>query len=188
MRCFAMIGILLVSSTASAGWKLAEPDTVATAGSAGFSVRPPVGWIYDTGSKHVVAARNGMLLDGLRIALVPHKNAFEALKKPSTPDMLPEDLAEAYVAELQAAGTYTDVQLVSIDPAELVGHPAFRVRLTYRLPASMGGASMAQLAIGTALPDGVLIATFDAPQIHFFEESLPVVEEALRSVTSPTVR
>lgn len=188
MRFIALIAIFLVSSTASAGWKLVEPDTIATASSAGFSVRPPAGWVYDTGSKHVVAARNGMLLDGLRVALIPHKSAFKALKKSSTPDMLPEDLAEAYVAELQAAGTYTDVKLVSIDPAELGGHPAFRVRLTYQLPASLGGASMVQVALGTALPDGVLLATFEAPQIHFFEESLPAAEEALRSVTLTTAK
>jgi hypothetical protein len=38
------------------------------------------------------------------------------------------------------------------------------------------------------LPDGVLLATFEAPQIHFFEESLPAAEEALRSVTLVTAR
>jgi hypothetical protein len=188
MRFIALIAILLVSSTASAGWNLAEPDTVATASSAGFSVRPPAGWIYDAGSKQVVAARNGMLLDGLRVALIPHKNMFTAINKPLTRGMLPEDLAEAYVAEMQAAGTYTDVKLVSIDPAELSGLPAFRVRLTYRLPASLGGATMVRVAVGTRLTDGILLATFDAPQIHFFEESLPAAEEALRSVTLSTWR
>lgn len=57
------------------------------------------------------------------------------------------------------------------------------MRLTYQLPGTLGGASTVQVSIGTALPDGVLIATFEAPQIHFFEESLPAAEEALRSVT-----
>jgi hypothetical protein len=188
MRVIALIGLLLVSATAAAGWKVVAPGTVATASSGGFSVQPPVGWVYDTGSRHVVAARNGMLLDGLRIALVPHKSAFTALKKSSTPDSLPEDLAEAYVADLQAAGTYTEVQLMSIEPAELGGRPAFRVRLTYRLPAGLGGARMVQVALGTALADGILLAAFDAPQIHFFEQSLPAAEEALRTVRLATAR
>ncbi len=188
MRIAALIGLLLVSATASAGWAVVEPGTVATAKGGGFSVQLPVGWVYDSGSKHVVAARNGMLLDGLRIALLPHKTAFTALKKVPTPDTLPEDLAEAYVADLQAAGRYTDIRLLSTDPAELGGRPAFRVRLTYKLPADLGGATMVQVALGTALTDGVLLAAFDAPQIHFFEQSLAVAEEALRSVTLTTAK
>lgn len=42
---------------------------------------------------------------------------------------------------------------------------------------------MTQLAIGTALADGILLATFDAPSIHYFEASLPAAEESLRTVT-----
>lgn len=183
MRNIALVGLLLVSATASAGWSLVEPGTVATAGSAGFSVQPPAGWIYDTGARHVVAARNGMLLDALRVTLIPHKNTFKALKKPSTPESLPEDLAETYVANLQAEGTLTEVQLISVDPSELAGLPAFRVHLTYRLPAGLGGARVEQVAIGTALPEGLLLATFEGPQLHFFEQSLPAAEESLRTVT-----
>lgn len=183
MKRIALIGLLLVTATANAGWKVVEPGTVATASSGGFSVQPPAGWVYDTGSRHVVAARNGVLLDGLRVTLIPHKSAFKALKKPSTPESLPEDLAESYVANLQAEGTLSEVQLVSVDPAELGGQPAFRVRLTYRLPAGLGGARMEQVAIGAALPDGLLLATFEGPRIHFFEQSLPAAEEALRTVT-----
>jgi hypothetical protein len=183
MKRIALLGMLLVSATAVAGWKVVEPGTVATASSAGFSVQPPSGWVYDTGSRHVVAARNGVLLDALRVSLLSHKTAFKALKKPSTADALPEDLAESYVANLQAEGTYQEVQLVSIEPAELGGRPAFRVRLTYRLPDALGGARMEQVAIGTALKEGLLLATYEGPRIHFFEASLPAAEEALRSVT-----
>lgn len=182
MKRIALLGLLLCSATAWAGWKVVAPGTVATASSGGFSLQPPSGWVYDTGSRHVVAARNGVLLDGLRVTLVPHKTAFKALKKPPQPDALPEDLAESYVANLQAEGVMGEVKLVSIDPAEFVGRPAFRVRLTYRLPDSLGGARMVQLAIGTALADGILLATFDAPEIHYFEQSLPAAEEALRTV------
>ncbi len=179
----ALLLLLLVGATAHAGWKVAEPGTVASAGSGAFSVQPPSGWVYDTGSRHVVAARNGIFLDGLNVTLVPHKNAFKALKKPSTPEALPEDLAETYVANLQAEGTFAEVQLISVEPAELAGRPAFRVRLTYRLPDAMGGARIEQLALGAALPEGLLLARFDAPRIHYFEQALPAVEEALRTVT-----
>ncbi len=183
MRSIALVGLLLVSAVATAGWKVVEPGTVATASSGGFSLQPPAGWVYDTGSRHVVAARNGVLLDGLRVTMTPHKSTFKALKKPSSPESLPEDLAEAYVANLQAEGTLTEVQLISVEPAELAGRPAFRVRLTYRLPAALGGARMEQVAIGAALPEGLLLATFEGPQIHFFEQSLPAVEESLRTLT-----
>ena len=183
MKRIAWVMLLLFSTTASAGWKVVEPGMVATAGSGGFSLQPPSGWVYDTGSRHVVAARNGVLLDGLRVTLIPHKSTFKAVKKPSTPESLPEDLAETYVANLQAEGTVSEVQLISIDPAEFAGRPAFRVHLTYRLPVGLGGARMEQVALGAVLPGGLLLATFDGPRIHFFEQSWPAAEEALRTVT-----
>ena len=93
MKRTMLLALLLLSATAHAGWKVAEPGTVASASGGAFSVQPPPGWVYDTGSRHVVAARNGTFLDGLNVTLVPHKNAFKALKKPSTPESLPEDLA-----------------------------------------------------------------------------------------------
>jgi hypothetical protein len=182
MRSIVLAVMLLTSATATAGWKVVEPGTIATAGSGGFSVQPPAGWVYDTGSRHVAAARNGILLDGLRVTLIPHKSAFKAIKKPSTPASLPEDLAETYVANMQAEGA-TEVLLISVDPAEIAGRPAFRAHLTYRLPAGLGGARMEQVAFGTALPEGLLLATFEGPQIHFFQQSLPAAEEALQTVT-----
>lgn len=183
MRRILLAGLILATASLLVGWKTAEPGVVAKASSAGFTVQLPSGWIYDTGARHVVAARNGPSLDSVRVVLIPHKNAFKALKKPSTPDALPEDLAESYVANIQAEGFIGDVELLATDPAELAGRPAFRVHLLYRLPATLGGARMEQIAIGTALAQGLLLATYDAPRIHFFAQSLPAAEEALRTVT-----
>ena len=45
------------------------------------------------------------MLNEISVAIFPHKKAFEDAKKESTPKSAPEDLAEDYIAELQAGPT-----------------------------------------------------------------------------------
>ena len=38
-------------------------------------------------------------------------------------------------------------------------------------------------ALGTALPDGLLVAFFRAPRIHFYDKWLPAFDQALGTLT-----
>jgi hypothetical protein len=60
------------------------------------------------------------------------------------------------------------LSVLSNEPAELAGKPAFRVHLRYRAQESAGGAVMESVSIGTALDDGIMLVTFEAPSIHYF--------------------
>jgi hypothetical protein len=72
-----------------------------------------------------------------------------------------------------------DVQVVTIEPATLGGLPAFRVRLTYRVPPELGGAMYEEVTLGAVRPDGLLLARYTAPQLHYFEKSLPMFEQMI---------
>ena len=53
----------------------------------------------------ISASHDGIVLNEISVAILPHKKAFEDAKKESTPKSAPEDLAEDYIAELQAGPT-----------------------------------------------------------------------------------
>lgn len=179
------LALLLACTLAPAAvlaWEPVQPGTAAAMRKGGWSIQFPRGWIQDVAANAVTASRDGALLNAISLVLVPHKSAFAAAKRKSSEDALPEDLAESYVANLQADKTLTDVELVASDPAELAGRPAFRVRVRYRLPSMQGGARIEQVAVGTPTPQGLLLATYRAPAIHYFDKWLPSFDEALGSV------
>jgi hypothetical protein len=168
---------------AIAGTEVAAANSPVSTSKGQFSVQPPTGWIYSATGYEVLISRDGPLLNGISFALRKHKNAFPALKKESAPDALPEELAENYVADLKSRPGISDVKVVTVEPAVLAGQPAFKIRATYVLMQEMGGAPYEQVALGTPLKDYLLLASFAAPQIHFFESYLPAFEESVQTLT-----
>ncbi|MBS0395429.1 MAG: hypothetical protein JSR54_12440 [Proteobacteria bacterium] len=72
-----------------------------------------------------------------------------------------------------------EVALLEVAPAELAGRPAFRFHFRCRVPDSQGGATIAAVAVGAAMPFGLRLATFRAPAIYYQDQCLAAVEQAL---------
>jgi len=186
MRSVLLACLLFATASATgASWQIAEPGVVASPKDGGFTIQPPPGWFYSTNKGLVVAARNGVYLDCLRVTVTPHKNAFKSIKKTSSVDSLPEDLAENYVASLQAEGVLREIQVLSTDPAEIGGRPGFRVHLRYRVPDGLGAALIEEITLGTTIESGLVLAHYFGPQIHYFQQSLPAAEESFRTLAFP---
>jgi hypothetical protein len=175
---------LLLPGLACAGWKPVDPSKPVGPGKADFSVLLPDGWLYDTSSNSLSASHDGIGLNQISIAITAHKKAFKEAKKESTPKTTPEDLAEDYIAELHAGpNALNDLVVLSNEPAELAGKPAFRLHLKYRAPQSAGGAQMESVTIGTALETGVMLATYQAPSIHYFDRWIANFDTAAGSLS-----
>jgi hypothetical protein len=176
-----LLGALLVSAP--------PPDWQPTGGGKktavtyGIQATLPPDWLYDKQYRGITASHDGPLLELVTVMLVSHKDAFAAAKRPSTADLSPEDLADAYLANLQAGDAALEsVTVLETEPAELAGRPAFRVHLRYRAPARQGGAQMEEVTVGTALPSGLLLATYRAPAIHFFAQWRTAFDDIVSSV------
>src|SRR5277367_2230885 len=151
IRCAAILALLL-PGLAVAGWDSVEASRRVGPGKGDFSIQLPENWLYDTSRHSLTASHDGVGLNCISIAIIPHKKVFKNTKKESTPKSSPEDLAENYIAELQAGpNAVRSLVVVSNEPAELAGKPAFRVHFKYRAQESAGGAQMESVAIGTAL-------------------------------------
>lgn len=183
---YALVACLLLVPMSALAWKPVDPGAATTPKKGGYSVQLPAGWLYDTNATNVVASRDGPFLNRIFITLVPHKDAFKLIKKSSSADALAEDLAESYVANLQASArqlAIDGVAILSTEPAELAGHPAFRVHLRYRAAEQISGAGFEEVTLGTPLPAGLLLATYSAPALHFFPKWQPSFEETLKTIS-----
>jgi hypothetical protein len=175
---------LLLPSLAVAGWESAETSKRVGSGKGDFSLQLPESWLYDSSRHSLDASHDGVELDRITVAIASCKKTFKNAKKQCTPHSAPEDLAEDYIAELQAGpNAVRDLLVVSNEPAQLAGRPAFRVHVKYRAQESAGGAAMESVAIGTALDGGVMLATFEAPSIHYFERWIREFNAAADSIT-----
>jgi len=182
MKRALLLALLLVPFAAqAASWQAGVPGMRIGPSNGAFSFLPPAEWNVATMDSSVVASRNGPLLDNLLVEWLAHGLPSKRLPRGSSPDTPLEDLAEDYVAGLQALG-YADIKLLATEPAEFLDRPAFRVHLTYRLPDQVGGALTELLATGIATAKGVLIVTFDAPILHYFGEYWPIAEASLQGL------
>jgi hypothetical protein len=174
--------LLCLLPTLTFAWSPVTTDTPASPKHGGFVVTLPEGWLYNTDSTGVFASHDGEELDHISVQIIPHKAIFKNIKKVSSADMSPEDLAENYLASLQANSNVLEVALITSEPGELAGKPAFGMHLKYRTPPAQGDAQMEFTALGTPLSDGVLLATYRAPSIHFYGKWFGAFETALKSV------
>jgi hypothetical protein len=182
IAAFAVIAAALsFAPLANAAWKIVDPAVPVTS-KGGFAVTLPADWNFDTSGTAVIASHDGPMLNVIAVRVMPAKEAFKSLKQPYSPDALPEDLAEAYIAAFQAAQKVNEFQLLSTEPADMAGRPGFRVRFQYRIRPEAGGALIEQVTVGTGLPSGLLVATYFAPQIHFFPLWLPAFDATVGKV------
>jgi hypothetical protein len=183
IRCAVLITFLL-PALAFAGLKTVDASKPVGPGKADFSVQLPEDWLYDSSSNALTASHDGPGLNHISIAILPHKKVFRNAKKVSTPKSAPEDLAEDYIAELQAgSNALRELVVVSNEPAELAGKAAFRIHVKYRAAESSGGAQMEAIIFGTALESGVMLVSYRAPSIHYFERWIANFEATAKSIT-----
>jgi hypothetical protein len=180
-RLFITLCVLLPSLAIA--WTVAPEQTPVSAKHGNFALPLPAGWLYDLSGSTILASHDGVMLEQINVQLVPHANAFKAIKRSSSMSMSTEDLAEAYLANLQADSKLSEFQILSTDPVTLAGHPAFRVHARFRLPPTQGETVMDLNAYGAALPEGLLIAFYRAPRLHFYDKWLAAFEQSVSALT-----
>jgi hypothetical protein len=180
---FALAALIAATPSGALAWDPVVTGAPVSMSKGGWSIVFPDGWLQDASAQSVIASRDGVLLNSIVLHVVPHKKAFAAAKRRSSADALPEDLAESYVADVQAQGGAREFEVLTTDPAELAGRPAFRVHVRYRLPESATGARIDQVTIGTALDAGLLLLTYRAPTLHHFERWLPAFEASVPTIS-----
>lgn len=181
-RCLVVLTSVAVASPALA-WKLAEAGQRFEHKASGYSIQFPVGWRYQkmTFGDESLATRDGPWLQAIYVDFRKHKKAFPGLKKDATPDMMPQELAEKLIADMTAARGLQNMQVLSDEPTELAGLPAFRLHLAYRTAVDAGSVRYQEFVVGANSPQGIFVVHYRAPVLHYFARDVEAYEQSLAS-------
>jgi hypothetical protein len=147
-----------------------------------FRVELPAGWRTSDDVNTISATRDGRGLNEMKVELRSHDQAFPASGQQTTKGSTSAQLVEWFVADLHAQD-FDELQIIDVsEGSKLAGRPAFRVHFSHRLPTVLGGARAELVAIGAAVPRGLLIAQLEAAQLGYFAKVLPAFEESVETI------
>lgn len=180
---FVALVLGIAAAGPAAAWKLVAEGTPFTHKASGYSIQYPAGWrwVKMPFGDETVATRDGIWLQQIFVDFRKHKNAFRALKQDSTPEMMPQELAEKYVAEMAKASSLQNMEILSNEPTQLAGRPAFRVHVSYRASVDMGSVRYQAIIVGANSPQGLFLVGYDAAVLHYFQQDAETFEKALAS-------
>ncbi len=182
---FLVLGLVLLAgcatTTVGPGWR-DVPATVWVARKADYSLELPDGWLVQSlkgseGSEMMAATLEGPLLQRIVVIRRENEHAFEAIEKGALPDMLPQDLAERYIAETKSQFELDVVDVFSNAPASIDGVDGFRLHLG----AMVGELRYQMIAYGVSTADGFYEISYVAPTLHYFERDREQFEASARS-------
>jgi hypothetical protein len=180
IRVLALLAGMSVAVQAMA-WKIVEEGQPFTHKGSGYTIQYPAGWRYVKMpfGDETIATRDGPGLQAISVDFRKHKNAFRALKKDATPEMMPQELAEKIVAEITTAGSLQNMQVLSDEPTTLAGRPAFRLHLAYRTAVDAGSVRYESIVVGANSPQGIFLVRYRAPVLHYFSRDVETCEKTL---------
>ena len=145
-----------------------------------YSVVLPTGWMRLESSGNLLLSKDGIDLQRIIIEYHPHDKTFEKLKKTSSASMLPSELAELTLAELEASQKdgLPSLKVISNSPVEIAGHTGFLLHLTFKTD---DGLRIEMLMQGFADADGYYLLTYRAPTLYYFERDRGVFESVCAS-------
>ncbi len=182
MRALVLLAGMAVAMPAMA-WKIVMEGQPFTHKGSGYSIQYPAGWRYVKWGDESVATRDGPGLQKIYSDFRKHKKAFRALGKDATPEMMPQELAEKIVAEMEKEGSLQNMQVLSNEPATLAGRPAFRVHVSFRTAVDAGSVRYQGIVVGANSPQGIFLVGYSGPVLHYFARDVENYDKALASFT-----
>jgi len=162
----AVIMLLLAGCVGT--WTRVDDSTKAFSTS-NYQALLPMGWVLITINDALFVTRDGIGIQQIEILYQPHDKAFEKLKKSSSAEMLPSELAELYIGETKAnnANGLPSLEAISNEPTEIGGHQGFYLHLKY---TADNGLHHESLVNGFANQKGFYVIKYTAPSLHFFSK------------------
>ena len=186
-----LVGLVAAAGLVNAGqvqaqaWKIAVADQAHVNPGRGYSVQFPAGWKFNRlwFSDETGATRDGPALQAIFVDFRTHKSAFKSLKKDSSPDMMPQELAELLVADMTKERGLENVAIQSNEPAALSNHPGFRLQFEYRMPVERGAVRMREIVVGATGAPGLYLVGYRAPLLYYFDRDVDKFADAVKSFT-----
>lgn len=190
-RCLLVITLIL-SIVGCAIWTRIEKTETVSGPDNAYSVELPEGWVRASiVQDRILITRDGPRIQFIEIVNLAHDKAFPTLKKTSTGDMLPTEIAELYVAELKSQEGMGGLTVMENNPADIGGHPGFRLNLRFK---TVRGLEYGRSVHGYADTSGVYLLSYQAPMLRYFNQGVTTFEQTVKTfkpsaaLPAPTVQ
>jgi hypothetical protein len=151
------------------------------------NVVSPTGWVMlGTGNGVTIFTRDGTPVQSIAVVQRSHEAFFRQTKHKPAANALPQEVAEAVVAETRTFPGRASLIVKSTEPFMLGGQPAFRVHTEHR---NERGAPYESVLTGFSQEDEIVLVAYQALARNFFKRDLAAYDELLKglaiSVTPP---
>jgi len=180
IRVLVLLAGMAVALPALA-WKIVMDGQPFTHKASGYSIQYPAGWRYIKFGDESIATRDGPCMQRIYVDFRKHKKAFRALGKDATPEMMPQELAEKIVAEMEAAGSLQNMQLLTNEPTTLAGRPAFKVHVSFRNAVDAGSVRYEAIVVGANSPQGIFLVGYIGSVFNYFARDVETYDKALET-------
>lgn len=173
----ACLVTMLIITSGCATWTPGTGQTIEEA-KYGYRMTQPSGWYREpyTRAGTVRLTKDGGALQEIFVGRFKLDKAFPETEKEATAHMLPQELAELYIAEVKRARGFGNLEVLSNEPTSLGGQPGFRVGLLWK---NQDGLRYQHSAAGTVNEFGVYLMTYTAPVLHYYRRDLQDFDAAL---------
>lgn len=180
MRKVLAAAFLFTCISGCAGWKPVD-DHYQTERQK-VLIQLPKGWMALRTGNTMMFTRDGLMLQ--RIAIVgtalSEKKQFSYTKKRITKGMLPIEIAEVIIDDLQST---TDIRNMTIEeniPTTLSDAPGCRITYTFRMT---DGPAYRGILYGFLYDDAFYQLIYLAPRRHYFDRDLETFAQIAKSIT-----
>lgn len=177
---FYPLWLLILALSACAPWSAVDPNNRNVSVKDDFTLEAPLGWVrknYDV--YDVFFSRDGPLLNFIAIDREKHERELARTKRTTSPDLLPQEIAELVIAEQKASGSRGAFSVISNRPAAIGGKPAVRVHTRWKTER---GLLIERLTYAMVDQKGRLAFIYEAPGLVYFPKGLADFEAMIKSV------
>jgi hypothetical protein len=178
IRIIVLLAGMAVAVPAIA-WKIVMQGQPFTHKASGYSIQYPAGWRYEKYGDFSFTTRDGPCMQKIYVDFRKHKKAFPALGKDATPEMMPQELAEKIVEEMEADGSLQNMQVLSNEPTTLAGRPAFKVHVSFRTSVDAGSVRYEGIVVGANSPQGIFLVGYSGSVLNYFARDLETYDKTL---------
>lgn len=146
---------------------------------AGVDAELPAGWMRLNESSEILATRDGVRLEHIRIFRVELDEEVPNTERSLEPDMLPEDLADLWLDSLRLGLAHTNLRVLENAPARLDGQDCYKLYYSSLFRSSL---EVRTVEYGCLVGEHFYRIRYRAASQHYFDSYLGDFERVVGGV------
>ncbi len=175
MRRFLLIVLIFIAGCVET-WK--QVGGLYESGSLNFSVDLPKGWMGLNTKEGLLLTRDGVLLQNIFIERFKVDKELKYTKKKLKKDMLPQEIAEVIIDNINSNQTILNFKLLENIPVKINEFPGFKTLFTYK---TKDGLRYNSIYYGFLAKEWFYSISYTAPARYYYDKDIQNFEKVFAS-------